>query len=222
MDSRAGRSPSRRSSEPKRKRAAAPEPARSEEPDDLAVVVGANLHRLREQRGLSLEALAKLSGVSRAMLGQIELGRSAPTIKLLWRIASAFDLPVSAFLARKQEAEATLLSPGRSKLLKSQDGKFSSRALFPFNGPRSVEFYELTLEPQCVEYADAHAPGTTENLVVARGEAEVVVGAAHTHVLKVGDAIYFKADLPHTYRNPGAEVAVLYLVMSYAERVAYP
>ena len=43
-------------------------------------VVGANLRRLRVRRGLSLEKLSKLSNVSRAMLGQIELGQSAPTI----------------------------------------------------------------------------------------------------------------------------------------------
>ncbi len=51
---------------------------------DLAPVVGANLRRLRVKRALSLEKLSKLSGVSRAMLGQIELGQSAPTINVLW------------------------------------------------------------------------------------------------------------------------------------------
>lgn len=52
---------------------------------DLSPLVGNNLRRLRTCRGHSLERLAKLSGVSRAMLGQIELGRSVPTITLLWR-----------------------------------------------------------------------------------------------------------------------------------------
>ena len=61
-----------------------PEPA-----PDLAPVVGANLRRMRVKRGLSLERLARASGVSRAMLGQIELGQSAPTINVLWKIASA-------------------------------------------------------------------------------------------------------------------------------------
>jgi mannose-6-phosphate isomerase-like protein (cupin superfamily) len=55
---------------------------RAEEPADLAPVVGANLRRLRTDRGLSLEKLAQLSGVSRAMLGQIELAQSAPTINV--------------------------------------------------------------------------------------------------------------------------------------------
>src|SRR4051812_14525722 len=62
---------------------------------DLAPVVGANLRRLRVRRGLSLERLSKACGVSRAMLGQIELGRSAPTINVVWKIARALDIPFS-------------------------------------------------------------------------------------------------------------------------------
>src|SRR3954467_14072950 len=53
-------------------------------PDDIGPIVGRNLRRLRIQRGHSLERLAKLFGVRRAMLGQIELGRSVPTVNLLW------------------------------------------------------------------------------------------------------------------------------------------
>ncbi|MEP7126331.1 MAG: helix-turn-helix transcriptional regulator, partial [Byssovorax sp.] len=60
------------------------EVASPEASSDLTPVVGANLRRLRAKRGLSLERLARASGVSRAMLGQIELGQSTPTINVLW------------------------------------------------------------------------------------------------------------------------------------------
>ena len=66
------------------------------ESTDLAPVVGKNLKRLRTERGLSLERLAQSSGVSRAMLGQVELGQSAPTINVLWKMARALDVPFSA------------------------------------------------------------------------------------------------------------------------------
>jgi DNA-binding XRE family transcriptional regulator len=67
--------------------------------DNLGIVVGHNIKRLRSRRNLSLEALAKLSGVSRAMLGQIETGRSVPTINVVWKIACAFDVPFSTLIA---------------------------------------------------------------------------------------------------------------------------
>lgn len=64
--------------------------------DDLPLVVGANLHRVRTQRGPSLERLAKASCVSRAMLGQIENGHSVPTISVLWKITQALGVTFSA------------------------------------------------------------------------------------------------------------------------------
>lgn len=185
---------------------------------DLAPVVGKNLKRLRTERGLSLERLAQSSGVSRAMLGQVELGQSAPTINVLWKMARALDVPFSALITTSATSGVKVLRSDAAKRLMSSDGSFQSRALFPFDEPRRVEFYELKLNPRGVEKADAHAPGTTENLVVARGAVEILVGT-QKHQLHTGDAILFEADQPHEYRNAGVGEAVLYLVMTYAEQV---
>src|SRR5262245_30440000 len=75
------------------------ESAATESAADLAPVVGRNLRRLRVRRGLSLERLAQKSRVSRAMLGQIELGQSAPTINVLWKIARALGVTFSALIS---------------------------------------------------------------------------------------------------------------------------
>lgn len=185
---------------------------------DLAPVVGANLRRLRTRRGLSLERLSQLSGVSRAMLGQIELGQSAPTINVLWKIARALEVTFSALISTRSQSGALILRSSEAKVLTSKDRSFSSRALFPFDEPRRVEFYELRLTPGGVETADAHAPGTSENLVVTAGTVEIDV-AGETHRLDAGDSILFEADSPHAYRNAGRGEAVMYLVMTYAEAV---
>jgi transcriptional regulator with XRE-family HTH domain len=185
---------------------------------DLAPVVGRNLRKLRTERGLSLEGLAQASGVSRAMLGQVELGQSAPTINVLWKIARALDVPFSGLLNGQRTPGVQLLKAVDAKRLLSHDGTFASRALFPFDAPRRVEFYELTIAPGGVENANAHAPGTIENLVVARGEIELEV-AGVLHTLGPGDAILFEADAAHIYRNSGTAEAVLYLVMTYAGQV---
>lgn len=185
---------------------------------DLAPLVGTNLRRLRVKRELSLEKLSRLSGVSRAMLGQVELGQSAPTINVLWKISTALGVPFSALIGAKQAGGPTVLRAGQAKVLSSHDGRFRSRALFPFDEPRRVEFYELRLAPRCEERADAHAPGTTENLVVSAGAVEVEV-EGRRELLEAGDAIVFEADAAHVYRNPGDADAVIYLVMTYAETV---
>ena len=188
-------------------------------PAELAVAVGRNLRRLRTRRGHSLERLAGLSGVSRAMLGQIETGKSVPTISLLWKIATALDVPFATLIASGEAPGTIVLRRERAKVLGSSEGRFTSRALFPFDTERKVEFYELKLAPHHTEESEAHAAGTVENLVVAQGSVEIVVGREGPHALGDGDAIVFEADVPHSYRNLGATEATLYLVMTYVEAI---
>jgi transcriptional regulator with XRE-family HTH domain len=179
--------------------------------NDLTPVLGANLRRLRMRRGLSLEKLSKLSGVSRAMLGQIELGQSAPTVNVLWKISTALEVPFSALITSRPTASFHVLRADQAKRLASSDGSFVSRALFPFDEPRRVA-------PGGIERADAHPPGTVENLVVNRGTIEIESGGG-VHALSPGDAVIFEADAPHSYRNSGAVEAIMYLVMTYADSV---
>ena len=153
------------------------------------------------------------------MLSQIELGQSAPTINLLWKVARALDVPFSGLIERPN-AGAPVVLPARSgRLLTNQDGTFSSRALFPIDDQtRRMEFYELRLAAEGEEVAHPHPPGTIENLVLTAGAVEIEVDRVG-HRLNVGDAIVFGADVPHSYRNLGATEAVMYLVMTYGEQI---
>ncbi len=184
--------------------------------DNLTLIVGRNVKRLRQRLNLSLEGLSRLSGVSRAMLGKIELGLSVPTINILWKIASAFDVPFSTLVTSQDAEPYRLLPVNQSKILSSVSGEFSSRALFPFDGERPTEFYEIRLKPGGVEHADPHAMGTMENLVVVKGALEISLGD-ETLRLAPGDAILFQADTPHSYRNTSKTELLAYLVMTYAE-----
>lgn len=186
---------------------------------DLPAVVGRNLRRLRTRRGHSLERLAKQSGVSRAMLGQIETGKSVPTIAVLWKVANALNVPFAQLLQTDTPRGAVVLRRTDAKLLSSNDGQFTSRALFPFEGGRRVEFYELKIGPLHRERAEPHAAGTRENLFLAKGAVEITVGSEKPMTLTEGDAILFNADVSHVYKNLIATEAVLYLVMTYVEDV---
>jgi transcriptional regulator with XRE-family HTH domain len=193
---------------------AGPEPAS----DDIAALVGTNLRSLRVRRGLSLEKLARASGVSRAMLGQIELGHSAPTINLMWKIATALGVPFSTLMATRPPGIIQVLRLEQAKWLSSLGGVFRSRALFPFDVPRRFELYELRIAPLGVERAEPHSPGTFENLVVTVGTVEITLGSER-QLLATGDAVYFAADIPHAYRNTANVEAVMYLLVTYAEVV---
>jgi transcriptional regulator with XRE-family HTH domain len=186
---------------------------------ELPAILGHNLRRLRTRQGHSLERLARMSGVSRAMLGQIENCKSVPTISTLWKIATALGVPFAHLLATEKVQHLAVLRANDAKVLSSSGGRFTSRALFPFDDERHVEFYELRLAAHHREEASAHQLGTRENLLVANGVVEINVGPAPPCVLAAGDAILFEADLPHTYHNIGDTEAVIYLVMTYAARI---
>ncbi|GFM64061.1 MULTISPECIES: helix-turn-helix domain-containing protein [Pseudomonas syringae group] len=187
------------------------------EDDLIGSRVAQNLQRLRSKRQLSLDALARLSGVSRAMLAQIESGRSVPSIKVLFKIAKGVRVSVAAFLENR-ECEGVTVMPARdSKRLVSASGDFVSRALYPYDTSRHVEFYELRISPLGEEYSAEHGPGVQENLVVAQGALEISVNEER-FLLSTGDSIMFYADQPHRYRNPVDSEAVAYLVVTHPER----
>ncbi len=153
------------------------------------------------------------------MLGQIETGKSVPTIGILWKIAIALRVPFASLIAA-EDAHARWCCAARARsCCRPIRDSLPSRALFPFDSERQVEFYEIRLAPLHREDADAHAPGTRENLVVARGAVEVISGSERPVTLKEGDAILFEADVPHSYRNLGTEEAILFLVMTYVETI---
>ncbi len=181
----------------------------------LDAVVGQNLKELRTQRGLSLDQLARLTGLSRSVLGQIELGKAPSSVGVVWRIAQAFGVHFSALLATPERTANTLLRAADAKRLIGPDGRFSSRALYPFSEKPQAEFYELYLGPHSREDAQAHAPGTRENLVVTSGRLELTCGGEKWELGK-GDAIVFTADKPHSYVNPTKDECWMYLVMTYA------
>lgn len=180
-------------------------------------VVGPNLRRLRVKRGLSLERLARASGVSRAMLGQIELGQSTPTVNLLWRVSRALGVSFSTLITAASAPRTAVVPAEGAKILTSRESSFTSRALFPAHAPRATEFYEARLGPLSVERCAALPPGTTGNLVVADGTVKIDVGSEQ-HLLRSGDAILFEADIAHVYSNLAATEALMYVVMNYAER----
>lgn len=188
----------------------------TQEDDGIGQRVASNLQRLRAKRQLSLDALARASGVSRAMLAQVESARSVPSIRVLCKIAKGLKVSVAAFLDQHECAGVTLLPKRDSKRLVSAAGTFVSRALYPVDAPRQTEFYELRISPLGEEHSAGHGPGVRENLVVAQGALEISVNDER-FLLSTGDSIVFYADQPHRYRNPVDSEAVAYLVVTHPE-----
>jgi transcriptional regulator with XRE-family HTH domain len=181
----------------------------------LAAIVAERVKRLVSRKGRSLAQLAEVSGLDPAELTRIQSGEETPTINHLWRIANALGVPFGSLIASKERPGVLVFRKREPHSVGSIDGNFVSRPLFPYDCQRPVEFYHVAIGPSHFEQAEAHAPGTKENIVVAQGSIEVIVGKEPPVQLDEGDAVDFIADVPHSYRNLGVAPASLYVVISY-------
>jgi quercetin dioxygenase-like cupin family protein len=166
-------------------------------------------------QGRSFDKLAAYSGLGKKQLDAVAGGEIVPTINLLWKIANALGVPFGSLTSARQRRGLFVLRKAKKKVLSSSDGCFTSRALFPHDCKRLVEFYELTLAPNHAANSEAHASGTLESLVVVRGHIEITAGKEPAQRLEEGDAMVFEGDVPHRYKNLGTTEALLYLVISY-------
>jgi transcriptional regulator with XRE-family HTH domain len=175
--------------------------------------VAENLRQRRKARGLSLDDLARASGVSRAALSQIETCKSNPTVGVLWKIAVGLGVPISELIGAPRSG-AVVLRRQDAQLLRSADGKFESRPLAPAGASPLVELYELHLSARSVHASEPHAPGTHELIVVLSGQLRMRVHD-ETYELGAGDSIAFAADRPHAYENPSGSEARYHNIIVY-------
>ncbi|HEY8087502.1 MAG TPA: XRE family transcriptional regulator [Polyangiaceae bacterium] len=180
---------------------------------ELGRRVAENLRQRRKARGMSLDDLARSSGVSRAALSQIETCKSNPTVGVLWKIAVGLGIPFAELIGAPRSGAVVLLR-GDSQVLRSSDGKFESRPLTPAGASPLVELYELRLSARSMHASEAHAPGTHEVLVVLSGQLRMRVDD-EMYELGAGDSIAFAADRPHSYENPAGSEARYHNVIVY-------
>ncbi len=180
---------------------------------ELGRRVAENLRERRKARGMSLDDLARASGVSRAALSQIETCKSNPTVGVLWKIAVGLAVPFAELIGAPRSG-AVVLRRADSQVLRSSDGKFESRPLAPAGASPMVELYELRLSARSTHRSEPHAPGTQEMLVVLSGGLRMHVDE-ETYELGAGDSIAFAADRPHAYENPAGSEARYHNVIVY-------
>ena len=173
------------------------------------------LKAIRSERGWSLDQTAARTGVSKAMLGQIERGESAPTIATLWKLATGLGVPMTALLEADGGSSDVLLLRDAADLRVRPSPEGMQRALiFPYEARLGFELYELTFAPGFESISEPHDIGVVEHITVQHGEVELLI-EEEWRPLRQGQSLRFPADRRHGYRNPTGEEAVVMDLIHY-------
>jgi XRE family transcriptional regulator, regulator of sulfur utilization len=153
-------------------------------------------HRLAQRS--SLGDLARVSGLSKTILGRIESGEGNPSLETLWRISQALHLPLGSLLEDEDRPHARVIPARSGERIRAESGMVGWLVHADGREHRS-ELYDLDY-PAGTEHRSApHLPGTEELLVCVHGR--LVAGPEGEEAdLGPGDALLFAADAPHVYR----------------------
>jgi len=160
--------------------------------------VGERIAALRRERGLSLSELAERAGVSKSTLYEIEMGRVAPSVTTLWKIANALEVGFGALVP-----EWVLVSERSVDVLLIERGD-------------GFEAYLMRLKPYAVHVSRPHVGVVSEYVFVAKGAA--VVGPVDSPIfLREGEATEFPGNVPHFYAPFGGETRLIVRLV-YAQK----
>lgn len=162
--------------------------------------IPSRLKQLRTQRGWSLDRTAQATGVSKAMLGQIERGESSPTVATVWKIADGLNVSFSSLFVA---SGASHPAPDTQKL--SFDPSMQVKTLFAFSEDTNLEVFLIGLKSKKRVLREPHRAGVVEHVIVTSGELEVLCDG-EWHLLKTGGSMRFFANQKHGYaaKTPGA------------------
>src|SRR5215208_2172392 len=179
--------------------------------------LGGRVRELRRGRGLTLEELAGLSGVSRAMISKLERGEKNPTLMVAAKLAEGLGVTLSRLAGTEERREIFVLPRERRMVMHDPETGFERQLLSPNFVGRGVEFMwnEIPEGSTSGEFPPLRR-GVEEHIVVERGSLRATLGGEE-YLLREGDALYFEAEVTHRFDNAGEGECSYYLVISSRE-----
>ncbi len=179
---------------------------------DLDQLLARRLQQERAARRLTLDALARRSGVSRAMISRVERGESSPTAAILGRLCAGLGITLSTLFAEFERSAAPLARLQDQPVWRDPGTGYLRRAVSPANTGSIQDIVDVTLPARArVAYPAAAYRGIDQHILVLDGTLEFGNGS-DVHMLGPGDCLFVPHAADSWFRNPGRR-AVRYLVV---------
>ncbi len=178
--------------------------------------ISGKLRGARKSLGLTLDQLAQRSGVSKSVLSQIERGQTNPTFATLWNLTQTLGIDIQSLIEHDMPTSGRVsierVAANLTPTIFSADGLCVLRILSPADRASDMEWYQLTVQAGGELCSEPHAPDTWEHLSVLQGRLQVESGGDEIDIGE-GETARYPAFVPHRIANPGATVAIAFLVV---------
>lgn len=172
-----------------------------------------SLKAIRQEKKMSLQELANLSGVSKSMLSKVERREKNPTLQVAANIAEALGVTLSAMIAETQDKPVILIKKEERIIYHDEMTGFQRQLLSPTFSNPGIEFIFIIIPPgQQSPAFPPHRKGVKEYVILVKGKLRLLLNQDE-YLLDTGDSIYFEADVTHQFLNTGQEECNCYLVI---------
>lgn len=175
--------------------------------DDSDQRLGETIRMMRQRAGLSIQEVAKTTGLSTGMISQVERALATPSVRTLRLLSIALGVPISYFFEDHEPVSPAryIVRKNDRRLLRLTASGVVKEALTPAE-KGEIEFYELTLNPGGSSGTDFVRHSGEKAGYVLAGRLRLWLDH-EAHVLEPGDSFRFPSTVPHMFDNPTQQVA---------------
>jgi len=177
----------------------------------LLTTVGNKIRTMRKEKGMTLAQLSEITGLSPAIVSQIERGLANPSFTTLAQLAHGLDIPVGKFFIGQPDTKSPVVRKHERRNLVGVTKKSMGEAVYELLTP---ELNGGALEAQWIETPPGHDTSATpfrhsgeEFGIILAGRKDIYLDG-ECHSLEAGDSITFSSDIPHWYKNSYEDVCV--------------
>lgn len=176
--------------------------------------IGSVIRSERTLQKISLSEASQRTGVSKAMLAQIERNESSPTISTVWKISVGLRIPMATLLAQTESLNYEVHKLSSMEPVVGLDGRIRVYNIFPFDPLTAFDYLYIELDPGSIYPSTGHPNAKEEYVVVTSGKLNMHI-ADEVYQMETGDSMTFIGNEEHAYENVSDEVVIFQTMMRY-------
>ena len=181
---------------------------------DSKISIGKVIRAERKKLNITLDEASRKTGVSSAMLGQIERNESSPTLSTVWKISVGLRIPMATLLAQNKNSDYRVNKLSDVEPVAEKDFHIKVYNLLPFDPLAAFDYLYIVQDAGYKYPSTGHPNAIEEYVVVTSGKLNMHI-AGKVYPMEAGDSITFAGNEEHAYENAGDQPVIYQTLMRY-------